>query len=88
MNKLILSILLIFVSCSTTEDLTIKKEINASCPDLLVQDISKDKWTKHDTAQVKRLSKRCPEVYPKSPCLVYFLKKEYHTYHALCGGLQ
>lgn len=42
-------------------------------------------WTKNDDYNKVVAEKRCPELYPKSPCLVVFEKREERVYRATCG---
>jgi len=42
-------------------------------------------WTDIDRQSFTRAHKRCGEKFPKSPCLVKFIKKDFQVYNAVCG---
>jgi len=42
-------------------------------------------WIEIDNINMRAATKRCKIYYPKSPCLVKFIKKEEQVYHAICG---
>jgi hypothetical protein len=41
-------------------------------------------FNEHDLRMLAQAKKRCPELYPKSPCLGLFIKKRELTYWAVC----
>lgn len=45
-----------------------------------------DNWTEEDSIHMVAAIKRCPELYPESPCLKVFRKKEPLLYRATCGA--
>lgn len=44
-----------------------------------------DSWVKIDDQNLAVAEKRCTELYPNSPCLKKFIKKEERVYQAICG---
>lgn len=42
--------------------------------------------TKLDEQSMEAAAKRCPELYPASPCLKYFIKVEENVYRVICGA--
>lgn len=44
-----------------------------------------DKWIYIDQESLDYGKKRCVQIYPDSPCLIKFIKKEENTYSAICG---
>lgn len=44
-----------------------------------------DSWTEVDALNLAVAERRCEELYPQSPCLKTFIKKEERVYHAVCG---
>lgn len=45
-----------------------------------------DDMTEMDSLSYKSAKKRCPEKFPRSPCLKIFAKKHEGNYVAICGG--
>jgi hypothetical protein len=42
-------------------------------------------WSKLDYQNLNIAIKRCPELYPNSPCLKRFIKKGERNYWAICS---
>ena len=56
-----------------------------SCPTTKVVNSSGLAWTKLDNQTLLRATKRCKELYVRSPCLKWFEKYDYQSYRAVCG---
>lgn len=59
--------------------------LNLQCPSTSIHVPSNMEWNEVDWAHLERAKARCPELYPKSPCLVKFRKIETQVYQAICG---
>jgi hypothetical protein len=44
-----------------------------------------DHFTEIDKINIDLTMKRCPQKFPKSPCLKKFYKRGFQTYWAVCG---
>lgn len=44
--------------------------------------------TEDETASLNHAKKRCAEIYPDSPCLKSFEKREEQVFWAICGGAE
>lgn len=55
-----------------------------SCPATKIVNTT-DVWNEIDQTTLIRAKNRCSEIYPKSPCLKRFVKKEENVYTAICG---
>lgn len=42
-------------------------------------------WNEFDMKTIEFAKKRCPEIYPDSPCLKLFIKLDKQDYYASCG---
>lgn len=59
----------------------------ASCPATKVVNESKERWTNVDRRSLKSATVRCKQKYPRrSPCLIWFIKKDVQVYNAICGA--
>lgn len=56
----------------------------AMCPETKMVNYTKT-WVEFDQKTLERAKIRCGEIYPSSPCLKLFIKKEERTYSAACG---
>lgn len=55
------------------------------CPATTIQNLT-DTWNKQDQTTYEGAIKRCGQLYPESPCLKLFRKKDATTYNAICGS--
>jgi hypothetical protein len=55
------------------------------CPAPLIVDQTNGIWTDKDKENQKAATEHCVDFYPKSPCLVKFIKRAPLTYWAICG---
>ena len=60
--------------------------LNCSIPTIV--NISGEAWNSIDERNYKQAIKRCPEKYPKSPCLRTFTKVRPGIYRAICGRVE
>lgn len=58
--------------------------LNATCGAPTIQNFT-NIWNKQDQATYEGAIKRCIQLYPTSPCLKTFIKKDSTTYNAVCG---
>jgi len=61
--------------------------VSLMCPDINIVNLTID-WETRDSLVLEYVQKRCGEIYPKSPCLKIFTKKEDGVYNAVCGVLE
>lgn len=59
--------------------------LSALCADTKIYNVSSDPWNETDVINYAISTKRCPEKYPRSPCLKKFTKIRENTYKAICG---
>lgn len=57
-----------------------------SCPITKIENISGHPWNKHDQEVLEYVQKRCGQVYPDSPCVKLFRKREAQDYSVICGA--
>ena len=57
---------------------------SVQCPETVVENRT-DEWNLQDMQTLARAKQRCVEIYPDSPCLKKFIKKDNTTYNAICG---
>ena len=81
MTKL-LSLILI-TSCSTI--VTTPNSPNKNCPSTIVVNKTSQPWTATDKEVFFSAENRCSEIYKESPCLKYFAKVDFQSYHAICS---
>ena len=55
-----------------------------NCPDTKVVNKT-DNWNKFDDWTLSNAQKRCPKLYPNSPCLKLLVKRTDRDYTAICG---
>lgn len=56
----------------------------AQCPETII-DNRTNEWTPYDMQTLARARVRCGEIYPDSPCVKKFIKKDASTYNVICG---
>lgn len=56
------------------------------CPKIEVHNESHTVWDTLDGEALDRATDNCKNIYPRSPCLVKFIKKDMNTYDAICGA--
>ena len=55
------------------------------CATVILINNTKLPWNAHDFEMRDRAKTRCSELYPESPCLKKFYKRNFQDYFALCG---
>jgi hypothetical protein len=66
-------------------NLIVTTALELHCPGIKIQVPSRMVWNEIDIHHLEVAQKRCPNIYPNSPCLVKFRKVEELTYWATCG---
>lgn len=57
-----------------------------SCPITQMVNLSKFPWNDYDKEMVSYATKRCSQLYKRSPCLKIFTKKDEQDYTVICGA--
>ncbi len=57
-----------------------------SCPKVQLGNTSGLPITDMDNKNIAQATKRCGQKYPKSPCLIKFIKTGFQAYTAICGA--
>ena len=57
---------------------------NFICATLIITNLTSYPWNDRDEIILKTAEKRCPIIYPKSPCLKSFIKKGKNKYGIIC----
>lgn len=55
-----------------------------TCPETII-DNRTNEWTPYDMQTLAHAKVRCGEIYPDSPCVKKFIKKDESTYNVICG---
>jgi hypothetical protein len=55
------------------------------CPITTVKILDGSGLNSHDMEVIAKATKRCGEIYSKSPCLVTFIKKDPLSFQVICG---
>lgn len=55
------------------------------CAATLLINLTAFSWTARDAADMKQAQRTCWRLYPRSPCLVKFVKVGRHDFRATCG---
>lgn len=58
------------------------------CPVVIMVNLTALPWTELDNRNLVVAKSRCSELYPNSPCLKKFIKKDRGVYNAICTNLQ
>ena len=56
-----------------------------SCPTTKIVNHT-DVWSEYDKSVLNTAKVRCNEIYPGSPCVKVFIKKEEQLYNVVCGS--
>lgn len=54
------------------------------CPPTDIVNLTQQ-WNPIDVKSLQSATKRCNNIYLRSPCLAKFIKKEENVYNAMCG---
>jgi hypothetical protein len=57
-----------------------------SCPPTKVKNLTNFPWNAFDQKSLEHATKRCGQIYIKSPCLKVFRKVDERDYQATCGS--
>lgn len=61
--------------------------MGTTCPATRIENRT-DTWNKQDSETLVHARMRCAEIYPDSPCVKLFIKKDEQTYNVVCGNNQ
>ena len=67
-------------------ELALSLSASVSCKPTTIHDALGFGWTKRDQLALVTAQRRCPTLYPNSPCLIRFYRRAPLTYWAVCGA--